>query len=104
MTTYILERPDGVKIEYRRFPWHDTVLHMEHRELRRDGTPHDDTWYRVTDSHLLWIQLQGSDIVRLLAEQGQANYWTEAEAAGDLDPRRCVHGVARNVFCGRCEA
>ena len=31
-------------------------------------------------------------------------YWTEREAAGDVDPRRCLHGVPLNVFCDRCES
>lgn len=32
------------------------------------------------------------------------NYWTEREAAGDIELPRCVHGVPRNVYCGRCES
>ncbi len=32
-----------------------------------------------------------------------ANYWTEREAKGDVNPRRCIHEVPLNVFCGKCE-
>lgn len=71
-----LTRFDGVKIEYRRrADSGNEILHLEHREMRPDGTPHDDRWYTVTDSHLLWMQChghadQGRDIVdNLKAEQ-----------------------------------
>ena len=58
--TYILTRFDGVKIEYRRAAeGGDIVLNLEHRELKPDGTPHDDQWYSVSDSHLLWMQHHG---------------------------------------------
>ena len=40
----------------------------------------------------------------LKAARPLANHWTEEKAAGDVDPRRCVHGVPLNVFCGRCES
>jgi hypothetical protein len=32
------------------------------------------------------------------------NYWAEEAAKGDVEPRRCIHGVPLNVFCGRCES
>jgi hypothetical protein len=38
------------------------------------------------------------------ADAPRANYWTVEEAAGDVDQRKCVHGVPLNVFCGRCES
>jgi hypothetical protein len=69
--TYLREMADGTKIEYRRFPWHSTILHLEHRVLRPDGTPYDETWFPVTDSHLLSLQQQGSDIVEILAQEGE---------------------------------
>lgn len=73
----IHERPDGTKLEVRRkTPHHATILFLEARELKRDGTPHDDKWYPVSDSLLLGLQEAGSDIVGALAS---ANYWTEKE-------------------------
>lgn len=70
MTTYIRECGDGMLVEYRRHPHDPVILHLEHRLLRRDGTPHDERWYPVRDAHLLGLQLSGSDIVDLLAGQG----------------------------------
>jgi hypothetical protein len=74
--TYVLERFDGVKTEIRRAAHSGGgVLHLEHRELKPDGTPHDDRWYRVTDAYLLWMQQGGhagrgiAIIDRLSAEQ-----------------------------------
>src|SRR5262249_49319838 len=60
MRTYIHEAADGRKIEYRRgSPSDFVVLHLESRVLRRDGMPHEDGWYRVTDAELLWLQRDG---------------------------------------------
>lgn len=58
----------GPTVEYRRHPYHPTVLHLECRALREDGTPHDERWFRVTDSHLLNLQRAGgSHIVKSLS-------------------------------------
>ena len=32
------------------------------------------------------------------------NYWTVEEAGENADSRRCIHGVPKNVFCGKCES
>ncbi len=44
--------------------------------------------------------------LRLIAVAPSVNHWTEKEAAaaGDVELPRCIHGVPRNVFCGRCES
>ncbi len=31
------------------------------------------------------------------------NYWTEADAKGDIELPRCVHGAPRNIFCEVCD-
>jgi hypothetical protein len=62
--TYIHERPGGDLVEYRRHP--DPSLYLQHRVLRKDGHPHDDQWWLVSDSHLLTLQSSGSDIVSIL--------------------------------------
>ncbi len=69
MTTYVHEQGDGRLVEYRRHPYHPTVLHLEGRVLKPDGTPHDDCWFRVSDSELLGLQEQGSDIIELLSKK-----------------------------------
>jgi hypothetical protein len=40
------------------------------------------------------------------AARALPNHWRERDAlaADAVHPRRCVHGVPLNVFCGRCEA
>lgn len=65
-TTMIHELADGRKIEFRRHP--DPAVYMQHRELRRDGFPHDGRWYPVSDWLLLRMQEVGSDIVQTLAD------------------------------------
>lgn len=70
MKTMIHEATDGKLVEYRRFPYDPTILFLEARELRRDGTPYDDRWYLVTDAGLLNLQLSGSDIVDELSRDG----------------------------------
>lgn len=62
--TYIHESPDGNLVEYRRHP--DPAIYMQHRLLQRDGHPHDDGWWPVSDSHLLNLQMSGSDIVDIM--------------------------------------
>lgn len=51
--------PDGRFVEYRRGSYDPVVLHLEHRELRPGGTPHNDQWYPVTDVGLLLLQRAG---------------------------------------------
>lgn len=65
--TYLHEQPEGAPIEYRRHPWHPTVLYLEARLLRHDGTPYDDSWYPVSNDEILRLVQSGSDIVDLLA-------------------------------------
>ena len=67
MITHIHENPDGILIEYRRYPYNPAVLHMQSRVLRPGGIPYDEQWYRVSDAESLWLQHTGSDIVTLLA-------------------------------------
>lgn len=63
--TCIREYADGRKIEYRRATQFPSVIILEHRELRPDGTPHDDRWYRVSDAHFADLSV-GSDIIQRL--------------------------------------
>lgn len=74
-------------VEYRRVFEQPTVLDLEHRELKPDGIPHNDTWYRVTDSHLLHMQQtdDGAAIVRHLADLPFAATKPTGGAAFPLD-------------------
>lgn len=67
MKTHIYLWSHGARVEYRRRPYHPTILFLEHRELRTDGTPYDERWYPVSDAHLLGLQRQGSVALDLLA-------------------------------------
>lgn len=31
------------------------------------------------------------------------NYWTIKDAHGDVELPECIHGMPRNIFCGKCE-
>lgn len=64
--SYIHERGDGVKVEYRRRHSPIGILDIEHRELRADGRPHNGFWYRVSDAHMLSLQRTGTDILDLM--------------------------------------
>ena len=46
----------------------------------------------------------GAAIEEVLPVLRRPNYWSEREANGDIELPRCIHGVPRNVFCGKCEA
>lgn len=59
--TYLHETPAGDKIEFRR-----VAERIEHRLLKRDGTPHADGWYPVTDAMRLALDRAESDVLRLL--------------------------------------
>ena len=53
-STMIREYPHGLKIEFRAYqanwgPW------IEHRELKPDGTPHNESWYPISDA--AWVNL-----------------------------------------------
>lgn len=50
---------DGRLVEYRRRSTDPVVLGMDHRVLCDDGIPFDGRWYRVSDEHLLSLQLDG---------------------------------------------
>lgn len=66
MDPIIHERPDGVKVEYRRLFHRPGILDLEHRELKKDGTPHDGNWYTVTDAHLAMLDRQQAPVLDLL--------------------------------------
>ena len=66
LITYIHERADGKLVEYRRYPYDPTILHMQGRVLRQDGNPYDDQWYTISDVELLRLQ-RCSDIVEHLS-------------------------------------
>lgn len=55
--------------EFRRFPFHPTIVYMQHRILKRDGTPHDENWYECKTWMMRHLRECGSDILELIEEQ-----------------------------------
>jgi hypothetical protein len=73
-TTHIYEHRDGAKIECRLDADRtlaSRVVHIQCRQLRKDGRPHDDRWYPMSDWLLLRLQELGSDIVRELHDEAR---------------------------------
>lgn len=53
-----LLRPHLRPVEYRRVfdAACPDILHLEYRELKADGTPHNDNWFPVNDAAFLFMQ------------------------------------------------
>ncbi len=69
MATYTDTKDDGSIVEYRRHPLDPTIILMESRVLKPDGTPHDDRWFPVSDWELLNLQRAGTGIVEALSKE-----------------------------------
>src|SRR5262245_2913300 len=64
--TYLHERKDGTKVEYRRAKAPAGILALECRELERAGYPRSAQGFPVSGPALLALQPQGTDIPDLL--------------------------------------
>jgi hypothetical protein len=69
--SYLCEKGDGTVIEYRRVFYHNraSMIDLEYRILGPGGVPFNDDWFVVEDGHLLWLQMQCSDIPALLSAE-----------------------------------
>lgn len=66
IATHVHTQWNGVLVEYRRSPYDPGILHFEHRELRSDGTPHDDRWWPCNDKTLLYLNLHAPEVLDFL--------------------------------------
>ncbi len=69
MAVYTDTKDDGSVVEYRRHPWDETILFVEHRVLRPDGTPYNDRWFPISDLELLQLQRAETGIVEALEKE-----------------------------------
>lgn len=67
--TCVLQIPSRPPVEYRRRFGRPSILDLENRELKADGTPHSDEWFTVTDLHLRNLQYldEGREVVNFFA-------------------------------------
>lgn len=96
MATYLEERSDGRLVEYRDAST-PVVRWIEGRVLRRDGTPHDDRWYRVSDAELVRLQ-RYTDIVHRLWNVRCCGVLPELGESGPYCPvcyPECAHAEPR---------
>jgi DNA-binding transcriptional regulator PaaX len=73
--TFIQERADDELVEYRLSDASiATVMRIEARVLQRNGHPHDDRWYPVSDEGWVCLVNSGSDILALLRDEHTARF------------------------------
>jgi hypothetical protein len=82
-TTYIEEQP-GRLVEYRDAST-SAVRWIEARELKKDGTPYGDRWWRISDAELVRLQ-RYTDIVHRLWDVRCCGVLPELDVNGPYCP------------------